>query len=129
MNPLCSHIKGQRRQRPAFGLLQGLATGGFFQQEPGLLVSGLDAPVAGSATHSSRGAHLAGCGRKELLERDLQWGEGSRSECQSDRPYRQSGDKALEGDTWLMGRTREVLLGASLSFLPFLSSFSLFSPD
>lgn len=94
MNSLCSHIKGQRRQWPAFCILQGLAVSPSWNL--GCSVPGVGSPAVGSAPHSSSGVSLLGAaGRRS-------WGETCNvergvTECQSDRSYGQSGDKALEG--------------------------------
>ena len=67
MNSLCSHIKGQRRQWPAFCILQGLAVSPNWNL--GCSVPGVGSPAVGSATHSSNGVSLLGAaGRRS-------WGE------------------------------------------------------
>ena len=90
MNSLCSHIKGQRCQWPAFCILQGLAVAPSWNL--GCSAPGVGSPAVGSAPYSSSRVSLLGAaGRRSWgetcsLEREV-------IECQSDRPTGSQGTK------------------------------------
>ena len=74
MNSLCSHIKGQRRQWPAFCILQGLAVSPSWNLG---CCAWCGLPCGGECPTLLQQIQSAGCSRKEKLGRDLQCTVGS----------------------------------------------------